>query len=660
MASPPPNILRLIVLSAWLGSACYAARSEAHQGLPERQRFLLARDAFTQNDRPRYETLLASLQDYPLLPYLRHADLQTRLSIASAEEVRAFLKDYADSPLAASLLTQWLRILAARQDWQGFLQDYQAQRAADLRCRDIEAHQRLGGEPDDKARKRWEALTDLPRACEPMLSLLTASGFLSDDMLWTKFKWAVRQNRITLAGRLLKNLNSARAVDAQAWLKAHKNPAEVLKNPNTKHVTPEHRELLGFAIERVAQRDPLTAEGHWQSLKAALGFAANEIARIQRAIVLGSEYVRDPVKAPALIPVLDRITPTADDAEMHEARLRLALKTQDWQALKRWSEQYEKPPAKDAARWRYWRARSLERTDKATAARELYRALSAEANYYGFLAAERLGLPYALQDHPIKLSSADETALFAKPPIRRAYELLRVGLLIEARREWDAATRDLDTAAAERYAALAASWGWHDRVIMTTNRGNVSADLVMRYPLAYRPRITEIAANSGLETAALFGFVRTESAFMADARSSVGALGLMQLMPGTGRDVAQELGTPLGTIDDLLDIDRNLRFGAAYARKMLDKFGGNIALAAAAYNAGPGRAKRWAAGDACRPLDLWVESIPLDETREYVKRILFNTTVYAWRLGEPERRMKDRATTIIASADPAKSAAECS
>ena len=626
-----------------------------------RQRFLLAHQALAAKDAAAYRTLVNSIADYPLLPYLKYADLQTRLSSTGTQEVREFLQRYADSPLAASLRTQWLRVVIARNDWQVFLEDYQTQRTTDLRCREIEARQRLGVTEGliDAALKLWQELKELPQVCEPVLALLDSHGALTEERVWTQFKHLIQRNRLTRAQGLIARLGAEHQGDAAHWLKATKKPAEILKDSRRRSDNSEARELLGYAMERLAEKDALAAESSWQNLSRTLRFTAEETGRIQRAIALAAASGHDPAKAKLMVSLLDRLRPQADDTEIHEARLRVALKAQDWSALKRWTEQYRDPPAKDAPRWRYWRARSLEQTGQAPAAIDIFRSLATQPDYYGLIAADRLGAPYPLHKSPVDLSRTDEAALLAKPTIQRAYELYRLGLLVEARREWDAVTTGLDTASAEHYAALAARWGWHDRAIMTTNRAHILADLDMRFPLALRPRIEAVAVNNGLETAMILGFVRTESAFMADAHSGAGALGLMQLMPATGRELAQALGTPITATEELLDIDRNLSFGTVYVRKLLDTFGGNIALAAAAYNAGPGRVKKWAPDSACQALDAWVELVPLDETREYVKRILLATTVYTWRLGENIRPIKERVAGVFAPAAPTNAAAAC-
>jgi soluble lytic murein transglycosylase len=278
-----------------------------------------------------------------------------------------------------------------------------------------------------------------------------------------------------------------------------------------------------------------------------------------------------------------------------------------------------------------------------------------DPDIYGLMAAERLGSPYPLRQKAIELTPTQETAIVEKPPIKRAYELFRLGLFAEARAEWDRTTKDISPKDAEGHAALASRWGWHDRAIITSNRAHLLTDLHMRYPLPLYARVTATAASTGVEPAVLFGFMRTESAFMADARSPVGALGLLQLMPATGREVGNQLGKPIVSTEELLDVDRNLLFGASYVRKMLDKFDGNIALAAAAYNAGAGRAKRWMPDDACHPLDIWIELIPFDETREYVKRILLSATVYGWRLSGQAPSLTARVARRFYAGAPAAS-----
>jgi soluble lytic murein transglycosylase len=222
--------------------------------------------------------------------------------------------------------------------------------------------------------------------------------------------------------------------------------------------------------------------------------------------------------------------------------------------------------------------------------------------------------------------------------MRRAYELLFLDQINDARKEWLLATAHMDTRQLQLSAVLAHHWGWHDRAIFTTARSGEFDDMDLRFPMVYQDQVDVVARRHKLEAAWVYGIMRQESAFMFDARSPAGALGLMQLMPSTASMTAKLLKSPMKNTLELLDVDRNLDLGSAYLRQLADQFNGNQVLATAAYNAGPSRAKGWLARGEY-PADVWIEIIPFRETREYVKRVLAYTTIF-------EQRLTDQSTPI--------------
>jgi soluble lytic murein transglycosylase len=195
-------------------------------------------------------------------------------------------------------------------------------------------------------------------------------------------------------------------------------------------------------------------------------------------------------------------------------------------------------------------------------------------------------------------------------------------------------------------AMLAHSWGWYDRALLTLNKAESYDDLVVRFPMAYREGIEKHAQQRELDLAWVFSLVRQESAFDEDARSPAGALGLMQVMPATGRETARTIGLRSFSTAQLTHSSTNINIGTAYLRRMLDYFDGNMVLATAAYNAGPGNVSRWLPPGGCTEPDIWVEQIPIIETRKYVQRILYFASIYDWRLGRDVTRIADRSSPV--------------
>jgi soluble lytic murein transglycosylase len=247
--------------------------------------------------------------------------------------------------------------------------------------------------------------------------------------------------------------------------------------------------------------------------------------------------------------------------------------------------------------------------------------------FYGKLAADELGFVPDLPGLVPVPSDSDREAARTTPGLARALALIDLGLRSEGVREWNFTLRGMS----ERELFAAAEWAcsrqvW-DRCINTSDRTRNDVDLEQRYPTPFREAVLARSREVGLDPAYVYGLIRQESRFIPDARSSVGAAGLMQLMPTTARWMARKIALDYRP-DQIVDPPVNLALGTSYLKLVLDDFGGSMAMAAAAYNAGPSRPRRWREGPQLEP-SIWAENIPFNETRDYVKKVLSNTTVYA-------------------------------
>lgn len=296
--------------------------------------------------------------------------------------------------------------------------------------------------------------------------------------------------------------------------------------------------------------------------------------------------------------------------------------------------------AQKTERWQYWRARALdelkiEQADLGPTI-NIYSALAEKRGFYGFLAADILRKHYSLEDRSKPVDQVSFMRVNQLDGIRRARELWAMGYEAESRAEWNHTTKKMQPD--ELYAAgsLAEQWGWYATGINTMTKGNLWDNLTSRFPLAYANEVKRAARNNNLQPTFVFAIARQESAFAADAKSPVGALGLMQLMPATAQEVAKKQGYSHKTAD-LLDPSYNLLLGTTFLTGLLDRFDGNRILAAAAYNAGPGRVRQWLGeSQRQRPFDVWIETIPFNETRQYVQNVLSFSVIYGYRLGQPQ------------------------
>ncbi|MDX2313778.1 MAG: transglycosylase SLT domain-containing protein [Gammaproteobacteria bacterium] len=615
--------------------------------IEQRGRFLQAESALRQSDIPRFHSLRDALKDYPLYPYLEFADISRRLGSAGDGEIEDFLTRYSDTPLAWRLRRTWLKRLAQRGNWQKYLDVYEQSSNATLRCQWLRAL--INADQADKAMpyvaELWLVGRSQPPACDPVFKAWRSGGNLTRELVWQRFETAIRNGRASLASYLIRYLDAEEQPLAQQWLRVRENPGRVMQVARMNGDRDTVEAILVYGVERMARRAPGKAATTWESLRTRFAFSGSAVATLHRRIGLSYAFAH---RVEALY-WLNAIPESQMDERAREWRILSSMQHGEWrQALAHILaiDDGRETAGPSSQRWRYWMARALESLDWPDDADAIYSDLARERSYYGFLAADRIEGEYQLKHRTLEYSSHELRLLEAQPAAMRARELYSLGRTVNARREWRMFTRGMDDEALARAAKLAQEWGWHGRAIMTVARTPHLDDLEMRFPLAYQDRVLEQARNQDLDPAWMYAIVRQESAFIADARSPAGALGLMQIMPGTGRRIGRSLDKPLKNRQQLLDADVSLEFGSTYLRTLLDQLDEHPVLAAAAYNAGIHRVERWRPAERNMSADLWIENIPYRETREYVRRVTAYTTIYEQRLGRETVRLSARLALI--------------
>jgi soluble lytic murein transglycosylase len=398
--------------------------------------------------------------------------------------------------------------------------------------------------------------------------------------------------------------------------------------------------VVRHGIVRLAARDPETALALWSQLKQKHTFFGEDDNYVRRNVgILAAQE-----QSPLALKLLAEVSADPGDETLHLWRVRTALREGNWELARQFIAALPQAVQQEG-QWAYWKARALEGVGERAAAEKLYSKLARNRGYYGFLAADRVSADYAMQHVSIDATPEEVSALLARPGIQMAQELYALEHLTEARRQWNWMTKRLTSRELAVAAVIAREWGWHDRAILTVAKSDHLDDLDVRFPVLYRELIEANASEQGLDPGWIYGVVRQESAFAVDARSPVGALGLMQLMPTTGRLTGRKNNIPVRSNQALLNIQNNLKLGASYLKEVLTRHRGNQTLATAAYNAGPNRVNSWL---PATPLDaeIWVETIPFNETRDYVKNVLAYTAVYEHRLGQRPVRLQTRMPVI--------------
>ena len=338
---------------------------------------------------------------------------------------------------------------------------------------------------------------------------------------------------------------------------------------------------------------------------------------------------------------LDKISDKHSDLTVQQWRVRSAIREANWSginsAIKRLSDQERKNP-----RWQYWYAKSVEQLNSRSDALKDYYKLAQSRSFYSFLAADKLDMPYQFLDAPLTPTPKALLAIKKDPGVLRSKEFYFLGRTTEMRREWYFATRKQMSKSERAIAAkVAQQWGWNNKAIITMAYSNNRNDIDLRFPVLEKERILKYSKEQQISPAYTLAVIRRESAFATDARSRVGALGLMQIMPATGKVIAKQLNTTLKNKEQLLNPEINVKFGTKYLNMMLNKFNNQPALASAAYNAGGHRVKKWLPKGQSMSADQWVESIPFTETREYVSSILAYMAIYQSQLDHPQTRLSE-------------------
>lgn len=625
MRSTPSPLWRLIVVvMLFAGAAAQASPLSLYQ---QRAAYREALDHLTAGRTGDFRRARAALDDYTLAPYLDYYDAKTRLSSLSDAEMAAFQERHGELPAAGILHYRWLKHLGARHAWQRLIDNYQPTTDAELACYHLRALLATGERERALAgvAELWVVGNSQPKACDPLFDVWIDEGHLTEGQVWERLQLAMAANERRLGRYLLRFFEGPLAQWARALYDVHVDPGRLTRPGTLSDDNPYARTVIAHGLTRLARQNPTEAGTAWQRYQDSHAFPDDQAQRITEAIVLAeAREGRFPTRRPD--------TFSADFVEdMAEA----ALAAENWSELLFWLERLPKE-GRQELRWQYWMARALSRTHLGSErARLTYQSLAEHRNYYGFLAAEQTGRAMSLNP-AASLENAETMArLEARPAIRRALELYAVGDLINARREWFALLPTLSPVEQYHAARLAQQVGWVAQGIFTANAAELNDNLELRFPLAYTDVFQRISHTTTVPQPFLLAVARQESAFDPQARSSANARGLMQLLHPTATLVARRAGLGEPSTTDLYDPAVNVALGGHHLARLLDRYGNRRPLAAAAYNAGEGRVDRWIRDKDGQPMDVWIETIPFGETRNYVKNVLAFTQVYSQLLNTP-------------------------
>ncbi len=625
--------IKCVRVIAFLVAAAVSPQLQAKTSIEQqRQLFRDASSALELNQITKFNRLLKQLADYPATPYLEYDAFKRSASRAKPSQAEQFFQRYAEFPFVYHARAKWLKVLARRGDWKNYLAFFDDRENTRLRCLAFQARlnlKQLEGLNDEIA-KVWLRGYSQPSQCDPAFAYFLKTYDQAQQAIWLRIEKAFKARRPNLARYLGKQLDPKAQVTVETWYRAHQRPERSLKKLAEAENTAHNRAIIVHAIDRLARKESLKALGFWNLLRDHFDFTQEQKDQSQLRIALSAAYQHEP-EARTLLSSLDPATMN-DQAYLWLARIQ--LRSRDWYGLLGTINQMPTHLHQENE-WQYWLSRSMEAEGQLVASLSLLEQLSDKSSYYGFLAADKLKREYRIDQEDATSAEIDEdTFLASNTHMLRARELYYLDRLVDAKREWFQALRYLDQDQIKQAATLASKWQWHDSAIRTVAKTPHRNDFSLRFPTPYKQQVLEHAQARELDPSIIYGVMRRESLFDPLARSSVGALGLMQLMPSTARRVARSLGMKRPRKSDILHVENNIRLGTHYLKTVMNRFDNNVALAAAAYNAGPKNVKRWLPRNSVMPADLWVETVPFNETRNYVQAVLAYSTVFDKSLGK--------------------------
>lgn len=628
-------VIKTIVVALLMATACMAKA----QSVASREDFIRAEAALSNAKHQQARQLIKKLQHYPLLGYLELELALRELSTTSHEDIDKVMSLHGDLPSAYILRRAWFLKLAHNKRWDLLRTHHVAGDNSVSECLVVHANWKLGYTEQAwiDAQRLWLTGESLPDQCDAIFAAWRKAGRLTDQLVWERAKLAMAARKPKLARYLRRYASAERASLIDHWLSLDEQPSKLPQFViNANQINDDLAHIVIETFSRAAARDIQSAQGIFSRLpKDRLPASTMNRLRDQISKALASSSDRQAAQW------LKYSTTTAT----LRAQAINALSTGQYDVLLQAIELMQDSQG-NRERWRYWRAHSMAVLGRSAEAQQALRSLANERSYYGFLAADRVAQRYVLGHRPLVSESSRLQALEDDARVRRTREWLALDRDVDARREWHALLDGLDTQGQRDAAIVAHSWQWFEGGIRAAAKASAWDDLDVRFPLAFQADVVAAAHRSTLPASRVFAIVRQESAFMRNIRSSAGALGLMQLMPATARQVARRAGQRKPNRAAILEPSNNLLLGSLYLAGLQQRYGGHPVLATAAYNAGPGRVRQWRQIPRAVESRDWIEAIPFTETRRYVRRVLAYQIIYAERLGAKRLRLRDLMPTV--------------
>jgi len=608
--------------------ACLTSFSTVSQDFSaQRKIYLNAEKHVWVADSASYQNLYNQLHYYPLQPYLDQQRLMHKINLDDEAEIGQFLTQYRGSPMDWPLRKKWLNYLAKRKRKALFIKYFKSNSSAKLNCTHLQFQLDTGKDKHTvlaQVEPLWLVGKSQDKSCDPIFKLWIKAGYLTDALVWQRLALAADGGKHTLIPYLTKLLPKHEQPLGKLWHSVRRDPANVAKLKKFKLKNNKEAQILTYGLKRLVWRAPDKAISTFEKATKDYPFSQQQRNAITArfAVALSSKHHQDAQQW------ISKVDDSSLTKNLVQWRLVEVLKGQNWQTIH--DDLVSLPTSiKANSQWQYWYGRSLMGLNNKAKGEQVLTELAKKRHYYGFLAASQLEQPISLQDKPLSFTEQEKQHLLNNPAAKRAFELFYIERFHQARKEWHYWLSQLTKREKLIAATIAYENQWFDRPIFTLAKQGYLDDVKLRFPLAFEDKFTKFAKQVDIDLSWAMAISRRESSFMTDANSRVGAKGLMQIMPNT----AKQLDKRRHSTRHLLKADHNIKLGTKYLKQLLKRYKGNQILATASYNAGPHRVKQWLAKLDDIPADIWIETIPFKETREYVKSVLAYQQIYQYQTG---------------------------
>lgn len=633
-----------LALTLAAGAACATPRAIPNDA---DQIFAALRNAARDNDPTTAAELAARIPDYPIASYVEYFKLKPQmfdggghaLTEVPDEAILNFLQRYDGRAIADRLRNDYLLVLGARHDWTHFDAQYPRFVLNDdtqVKCYALESRLSHGEQVADAARALLQNPQYYGDGCVDLINALVQQNQFSEDDVWQQIRLAYEQNYVNTGNRIADALGADRP-DPAIFDQVASAPPLYLARPSGTDRNAHQLALL--AVIRMARNDPALAAVTYTGL-------APQLSPDLRAAGWASiAYLAALKRMPEALDWYRQADGAVMSQPAYEWRVRSALLAGDWRAVKAWTEAMPASLRGQPA-WVYWHGRALRELGDRPGALQDFTQIANQFNFYGQLAAEELGQPQVLPPRTT-VSDAEVDAASRLPGFALAQRFYAMNMRFEGNREWNWTLRGMSDRQLLAAAEYARRIELYDRTVNTADRTVGEHDFTLRYLMPFRATMQRDAESAGVDIDWVYGLIRQESRFIINAQSGVGASGLMQLMPATAQHVAKQIGLGRLSSEQIADTDTNILLGTNYLAGLFSQLDDSDVLATAGYNAGPGRARQWR-DSLPHPVEgaIYAETIPFNETRDYVKNVLSNANFYAALIDRRPQSLKARLGII--------------